>query len=184
MAIYKEGFIYCIEHVAGYIKIGFSTNPFQRAVSLLSSPESRWPPCGRDEIKLVGLLPGTLQQELAIHKTFQNYSVNGGEWYPKSSPPSEWFFSQDFVPYNGEQPFYAPRTEKDWEGPKDPQISIQQALSVAAVSQLAKALAEKREPAQRKGGRKPTCLCGTCRKCKKRLSVQQTRQKQKQGSSG
>lgn len=60
---------------SGNIKIGYSTNPDKRKSNLQTSHY--------EELELIGLMDGSLEDEATIHKTFASFNIRG-EWYRPS----------------------------------------------------------------------------------------------------
>ena len=70
----RTGFIYLIESKNTF-KIGFSTNPKRRLISLQTA--------NSEKLVLVKQVKGTLEDEQTIHSKLQIHRLNG-EWYPKA----------------------------------------------------------------------------------------------------
>lgn len=75
----------------GYIKIGFSQEPLQRLRQLSKNQPY--------EYNLIGVLPGHLPEEKALHKKFSDFSVKG-EWFCPSKDLIDFIESKAYMLYS------------------------------------------------------------------------------------
>ncbi len=65
----------------GVVKIGFSTEPIKRMISTRKGDSALRPYSVQlDSMEPLGVLPGTMRMEKAIHELFASYRVKG-EWF-------------------------------------------------------------------------------------------------------
>lgn len=77
--------LYAIRNTAtGAIKIGISGNPEKR-ISDLQRPMT-------DRLELLGSMPGTFEEERALHRRFADAGL-GGEWFRPTKEVMEWVAS-------------------------------------------------------------------------------------------
>lgn len=79
------GNIYLIQSGAadGPVKIGFTLGPPEQRLALLQVGNP-------NELRLLGLIRGTVQNERELHKRFRNHHIRG-EWFRCDESVLEWF---------------------------------------------------------------------------------------------
>ena len=84
----KQGFIYFIALRDEFVKIGYSTTPLKRFSSLqVGCP---YP------LKLVGLIPGTKEEEAEVQEMFSSWHVRG-EWYRFNNQIWDYIHDQEIL---------------------------------------------------------------------------------------
>jgi hypothetical protein len=78
----RDGFIYFLSDLHGRIKIGFALKDVKLRVLDLQIGNA-------DQLTIEAIIPGTQQQEIALHDHFERYCVRG-EWFTFSHEIRNW----------------------------------------------------------------------------------------------
>jgi hypothetical protein len=74
---YRDGWIYFIQiGSSGAIKIGWAKDPAKRIKTLQTSQPK--------ELKILGVIPGTVSDERALHRRFATARISG-EWFDRDA---------------------------------------------------------------------------------------------------
>lgn len=95
-----SGFVYIIESASGFFKVGYSATPRKRLTMLRTSTH--------EALTLVGVIPGTIEHEKAIHTLLAPWRVER-EWFKpcraighliamsRPVPPTSWSKTENLV---------------------------------------------------------------------------------------